>query len=285
MNMIPMGNELTPGEFDPVLSEELYRGAPLLKGNTGTIEEISNEPLTWEMDPGDYQVIGVDERRLVRMTTKPPFRYICKLECLFVHPRTKRQRRGGCTGTLIAANKVLTAAHCLYRRGYGFARQIRVIPAKRGSQEPFGHAFASKINVPDRYRNAKGAARRRPYDYGIITINKPLGRKAGWWRSLKAAPRSLLLKNPVHTTGYPGDKGGQQQYYARNKVVKVHRRRIEYLLDTFGGQSGSPIWIRQGSKRVIIGVHTTMDIPGGPVANAGLRLTPAILATIRHWLN
>ena len=91
------------------------------------------------------------------------------------------------------------------------------------------------------------------------------------------------MQRRVNTAGYPVDKGGHHLYWACDRIVRVHSRRLEYLHDTFGGQSGSPLWVRWRRFRTLVGIHTTRDVPGAPVANTGTRITPAILADVRRW--
>jgi glutamyl endopeptidase len=96
-------------------------------------------------------------------------------------------------------------------------------------------------------------------------------------------PAAFLMRHRVNTAGYPVDKRRDYLYWAYDRIVRVHARRLEYLHDTFGGQSGSPIWVRWRQFRTIVGIHTTRDVPGPPVANTGVRITPAVLRDIRRW--
>ena len=73
------------------------------------------------------------------------------------------------------------------------------------------------------------------------------------------------------------------QYQPVDQLFPWSPRRLEYLHDTFGGQSGSPLWVRWRRFRTLVGIHTTRDVPGAPVANTGTRITPAILADVRRW--
>lgn len=250
---------------------------------------------------GEREVIGRDTRVLIRNTAAAPYRYICNLD---------NGSGPMCTGTLVAPNVVLTAAHCL--RGQNASR-MTVIPGRDALRRPFGTARALRFNFARGFRGAQDEV--TPRDYAVIYLREPIGNRVGFWSiahrstpfdplgtSISAAPLPAPLgRQRVNLSGYPADKcfnAGTppqsvcQQWRAKNRAVVLQGGMLHYLNDTFGGHSGSPVWVKRPASlggRVMVGIHVARDDRGQPgatpvIANRGIRFTPAILADIRRLL-
>ena len=95
----------------------------------------------------------------------------------------------------------------------------------------------------------------------------------------------------LNISGYPADRGGgEAQYFHANRVLRTTARRVFYDIDTYGGQSGSPVWHQAalGADPVAIAIHAygTGGTPGSwrIMANSGPRLIPEMVQLIKEWL-
>lgn len=263
--------------------------------------------LEYMLRGAEYTIVGPrDTRRRVTPTTVEPYKHICQISAQLPSPD-----HGGAwvtwigSGTLIAPNKVLTAAHVVYSLRYRvYARSVRVAPGKDGSgagvpSEPFGATGASRLDVPAAYRATTSVPTVvAANDYAVITLASRIGDRRrrgapagspplGFWRRWRAAPDSVLRSARVNTSGYPADKGGDRQYRSYNRVAGLTADRILYENDTEGGQSGGPVWLRWQQHRVLVGIHTNGFNPSAPLAarvNSGVRLNATNLAAIQAWV-
>jgi V8-like Glu-specific endopeptidase len=269
---------------DEVDSEDLFAGEEELEldfesdfeyeaGDFETdLEDVYEAEIAYESEP---EVIGPDTRKLIRDTTKIPFRFICHMS-------------DGCTGTLVKPNKVLTVAHCIYNRNT--MKQTWkgdwVTPGRNGKgsakgNQPYGRATVARINFPDAYRTAKTYNDAWPHDYAVLTLDRSLPVPGGSWSRLRALPSKSLLKVKVNTAGYPGT--AQRQYWTYNRIVSISGARMRHVLDTKPGQSGSPIWLKWRDTRSIVGLHKA-GFTGSPQQNRGVVFTSANLANIKRWI-
>jgi glutamyl endopeptidase len=240
-------------------------------------------------------VIGVDSRVLVADTSPTPWRCICHLEVEYEYGPV-----GYGTGFLIGPNWVMTAAHVLVNPSKNEptkrrkARQVRVIPGRNGTLAPYGY-FVSQFSdcmVPEQWLS-DGEDQPGVWDFAMISIPKstkntteglPTAERLGYF-GLKCFPDDEVPKMQmlfVNNAGYPyeADKAYGTLWYNAGRVHKVDETQIEYMVDTEGGQSGSPVYYfdKEKNQRYVIAIHTTGDF-----INRGLRITEKVFTMIKKW--
>lgn len=234
------------------------------------MEELANLPRSCDLEfETPETVCGRDDRVRITATSGIPWRMICQLIIT-----RKDGGRSRCTGWFIGPGTVMTAGHCVYSHSAGgWARQIEVIPGMNASSRPFGSATSSNLrSVGGWTRSAKVT-----HDYGCIILDNKLGRRTGWFGFANlsdASLRNLLLNN----SGYPGDKQFGTQWYNAGRVTRVTDRRLYYMLDTAGGQSGSPTWRFKDGKRHAVGIHAYGGCP-----NKSTRISKPVFDNMKKW--
>ncbi len=184
----------------------------------------------------EFEIIGADDRILVRNTLRVPFRWICSLDLYFPDPDDpSRERHYRGSGTLISPRHALTAGHNIYDRIKGskgtFAvshvGRAVVTPARNGAartasaKSPLGTTHASAFHISRHWR----ITRNKEFDFGLITLADAVGSKRypmlgnqplGYWGSrrwgtgTRIRPRrpEVLQGKSVNISGYPADKCG-----------------------------------------------------------------------------
>ncbi len=219
-------------------------------------------------------IIGADNRIRVNATRDYPWRAICALKITAANGA----RYIG-TGWLVSARTVVTAGHCLYMHAAGgWVRSIEVIPGMNDALRPFG-TFTGTT-----FRSTAGwvSSKNRNNDYGAIILpaNSRPGATTGYF-GFGTRSDAFLQASALNLSGYPGDKGGNQQWYMAQRPTGVSSRVITYNIDTFGGQSGAPVWVFQDGKRYGVGVHTNGALSG----NSATRIESEVYNNILAWKN
>ncbi|QPF74099.1 trypsin-like serine protease [Roseateles sp. DAIF2] len=219
-------------------------------------------------------IIGTDDRVRVGATGSYPWRAICALR---ITAANGRQYIG--TGWFISPRTVITAGHCVFMHNEGgWARSIEVIPGLNDASRPFGSASSGNL------RSVTGwtQSRNREFDYGAIILpaNARLGERTGWF-GLAVRDDAFLRAANLNLSGYPGDKGGSQQWFMAQRTKSLSARVITYDIDTMGGQSGSPVWVLQNGQRYGVGVHTN----GHGSGNSATRIETNVYNRMVAWKN
>jgi glutamyl endopeptidase len=246
----------------------------------------SDRPLGRQFSSGDAAaetVIDVDTRSRVLETDLAPWRMVAALRMLAA---TGSRFIG--TGWLAGPRTVITAGHCVHQQSAfgGWAENIEVSAGRNGPSFPFRTVLATRFSSLDRWIEQEDP----DFDIGCIHLEEPLGNQVGFFTFASPAP-SVLESHLVNISGYPGDLGnGTQQYFSANRVLRVGDRRVFYDVDTFGGQSGSPVWIQeaQGAPPTVIGIHAYGDSATpqtlGQPANSAPRIIPEVFDRIAAWV-
>jgi glutamyl endopeptidase len=260
----------------PFVSSPPFAGSGALPGAT-TPAAAASAARRAQDAPDPESVIGIDERKQVHDTTRFPYSAIVALEIAF--PRSSSWI---CTGFLIDADTVVTAGHCVYDAFEGgWATSITAAPGRNGRSLPFGSASATKLFAVSQWIDAADGE----FDYGAIRLSAPLGNAAGWL-GFGVKSDDTLAGRRVRIFGYPNDKPFGTMWGMRRRIKGVAPRKLFYRADTFGGQSGSPIFGRLSSdcQPCAFGVHA-YGVGGDPYpnANSGTRVDATAFASLAFW--
>lgn len=225
--------------------------------------------------PAFENVHGPDDRTKIQDTDEHPWRMIASLQI------TARDGSGWVgTGWFIGPHTLMTAGHCVYIKDSGvpgrdgWVKEIKVMPGRRGTVLPYGSVMSTS------FRTVVGWADRGDpfYDYGAIIIPTDLGYETRWF-GFGAYSGSTLRNTTGNLVGYPGDKPPGTLWQDRHKIAVVSPRRVFYDMDTYGGQSGSPVY------RVVDGKHYAFAIHnyGHLLVNSGTRIGTPVFKNMFNW--
>ena len=192
--------------------------------------------------------------------------------------RVNREGSGGgfCTGTLVAPDRVLTAARCLWD-----SRRRRALPAgwlhfvagwRRGAH--LGHARARAVEHDPALRlDDRGTPADPLTDWVVLVLERPLAGPglrplpfAGAAERLGAAEGA-----PLARVGYGRDRPHLPVVVEPCRIVAAARRGRLLLhdCDAAPGDAGSPILVRAGAGYALIGLQTSVATTArGPVGVA-----------------
>lgn len=211
---------------------------------------------------------GVEDRVAIGNTGKSPWSGICFL----VMKKRWGTYRG--TGFFVSPTALVTAGHCIEARG-GRARSIQVIPGRDGRNWPFSSSVATSFHLPREWDDGREAA----FDYGVVRFETPPFPTGIHIFALANSSDEELEGAILHTAGYPSDmKLSTRLHYNHGPCGEAEPMRLQYMLDTWKGASGSPVWIEKEGTPHVVGIHNYGHCP-----NRATRLSQRVIDDISKW--
>jgi glutamyl endopeptidase len=254
-------------------------GAAGLSDVNGSATDV---PAIGPMSSGAAQsILGPDNRKRVADTTAKPARMVALMTLA---------GNQWCTGFMVSADTLVTTGHCVYdiaANAFLNPSQIAVYPgydSSRANPAPYGGCSARLLLSTVGWT----VSHSDEYDYGAVKLACTVGQQTGWfgWWYQTASLNGTQSRN----TGYPGDKP-LTQWKSTDSIRVSEPRRLYYANDTYGGNSGSPIFTRRRAGAspcggwCVMAVHgygTYGAYPNGSY-NHGVRITKEVSDTFFAW--
>ncbi|MEZ5915528.1 MAG: hypothetical protein R3C42_07905 [Parvularculaceae bacterium] len=231
----------------------------------------TEEAIATEVAAAMEVIIGTDDRIRINGTTNTPWRRFCALKIYFKGATYRgtdfhRSARGHPRGRAL---RLPASAHMAGRR------RSRLTTGANG-------ALVRNGDVDGVSRSVRGwVVERKPScDYGCIVLPQGSfgGRNLGQF-GFAAFPPQTLLAQPAILAGFPGDKPFAELWGMSRRIKTVTPDRLVYDIDSMGGQSGSPIYIKRNGERYVVGIHNY----GASSGNSATRVTQSVYRRLQGW--
>ena len=236
----------------------------------------------------DKAIVGSDGRTPVANTRVMPYSAVVLLFVRF----TKAGKSYQCTGTLIASDAVLTAAHCVYdsnESSTGYAYSVTAVPGlyppPAGSSAayaaPFGSAYGGKVFVPSRYRETEfDAWSRIAHDYAVVRLKSAL--TAAGTRAIGVLANAE--NKATRLAGYHGDlQGGLAMHASSDSVRKVlSNGTFNHYTDMKPGASGAGITSTGSFADTVFGINSS-EIIGRNAYNIATAIDATNHRVLLEW--
>ncbi|MEI4473284.1 trypsin-like serine peptidase [Frigidibacter sp. MR17.24] len=175
--------------------------------------------------------------------------------------------RGFCTGSLIAPDLVLTAAHCLYDKTSGArfeAAQLKFLAGWRQGRAAAYRDVRRAIGHPDYVFTGSGAIDKVGHDLALLELAQPI--RLPSITPYETDPH-VAIGDRVAVVSYALDRAEAPSLQDRCRVLDRQDAVLITSCSVDFGSSGSPIFsLRDGVARIVSVVSAKAEMEGRPVA-------------------
>ncbi len=188
-----------------------------------------------------------------------------------------------CSGTMVDAEVVLTAGHCVYDdETNAWADAAWVYPGWDGAGAPDRTVEHYGAGIAAGMHSITGWTRREDlnYDIGQITLTRAVGMLTGWFGTATGGECAAIVRSAYHNASYPaqscgsGLHTGRDMYYWNGRfdscpgnLLQIDNSGSGCLSVLWGGMSGSGAYLVDGESHYVHAVVSHSDqIDGVDVA-------------------
>lgn len=186
--------------------------------------------------------------------------------------RLDTQNGGFCTGTLIAPDVVLTAAHCVYNMSTGELSQTRDMTFRAGltrgkvtAERPVAQIIAHPGFDPTTGLNAENVIN----DVALLRLETPIPVQQVPPFVVHSGP---IEKGPVSVVSYGRGRSDVLSRQKQCKVLERFQRLITMDCDVTFGSSGAPVFTHLNGRGRVLSVVSGMGHHLGQKVSFGMEL-------------
>jgi protease YdgD len=174
---------------------------------------------------------------------------------------------GFCTGTLIAPDLVLTAAHCMFNKETGARNDPRDIEFQAGLRNGRAEAYrhiARAVVHPEYVYSGESDLDRTAYDVALLQLDQPIRQPSIQPMGTASAPS---IGDEVGVVSYAQDRADAPSLQQICHVLDASAKVLVLSCDVDFGSSGAPIFaIRDGLPEVVSVVSAKAESEGKKVS-------------------
>ncbi|MDE6656612.1 MAG: trypsin-like serine protease, partial [Anaeroplasmataceae bacterium] len=284
-----MNNRTTSFQF---FNENSYAGMENIStaslGQNETSELISKPyiPSEFANSTMPTTVLGDDDRTRVTDSKSWPYLPTCLLDVVYKQVYNNEDKsyynlHYFCSGFMEGPNLLVTAGHCIFgdittgkyddnKDNRKFPDEVKVYAGANsiddvslGEKYPY-YAKVSFINIQKAYYENDTF----DYDWAALELDRDLGNRTGYYGRIRDW---YSASAEVYSYGYPTDKTLATMWESYGKLLEKTTYTYRYDFDSFGGQSGSPVFMTDDDGvTYVCGIHThgSTSYNGGTIFNS-----------------